>query len=45
MNKELELGGTYAERKNEAELAELAKLSLLAEDDSSCSKSSYKLGF
>jgi len=37
MNIELELGGTYMERKNEAELAKLWRLQTQAEDDGSCS--------
>jgi len=48
------MGETYAEWKNEAELARLWRLQTLAEDDGSCfkrcvefvfTKTGYKLGF
>jgi len=54
MNIELELGETYAEWKNEAELTWLWRFQTLAEDNSNCSKgcegsvftkSEHKLGF
>jgi len=54
MNIEFELGETYAEWKNEAELAWLWRFQILAEYDDSCSKgcegfaftkSEHKLGF